>query len=144
MRTVARHALYLLCGTLFGLGLAISDMVNPQKVLNFLDLAGTWDPSLALVMGSGLAVMSAAWLVVGRRDRPFFEDAFQLPTRQDLDSRLVGGAILFGVGWGLIGLCPGPALANLGREGSGLYSFVASMSFSIVLYRALQHGSPKR
>ncbi|MDJ0850385.1 MAG: YeeE/YedE family protein [Myxococcota bacterium] len=117
----------LLAGTLFGAGLSISQMVDPDKVLGFLDLAGSWDPSLALVMAAALAVTAAGYRLAWRRERPLLAPRFELPTRRDLDARLLGGAVLFGLGWGIAGFCPGPALASIaGGEGSALV-FVAAL-----------------
>jgi uncharacterized protein len=100
----------LVTGLLFGAGLTISQMINPAKVLNFLDLGGiatgSWDPSLAFVMAGALAVTAVGYRLAWRRARPLFAQAFQLPTRKDLDARLVTGSILFGIGWGLAGICP--------------------------------------
>lgn len=103
----------LLAGVLFGAGLAIGGMTQPEKVVGFLDLAGRWDPSLAFVMGGALLVSAPMFALARRRGRPLLEDRFYLPTRQDIDGRLVGGAVLFGIGWGLAGYCPGPAIASL-------------------------------
>ncbi len=103
----------LAAGLLFGLGLAISQMINPQKVLNFLDVSGRWDPSLVFVMAAGVAVTLIAFRFVLRADAPLFHPQFHLPTRTDIDGSLVGGAALFGIGWGLAGYCPGPAIAAL-------------------------------
>ncbi|WP_286192132.1 DUF6691 family protein [Roseomonas genomospecies 6] len=100
-------------GLLFGLGLVISQMINPAKVLAFLDIFGAWDPSLALVMAGAVAAASVGFAVAGRRAAPLWAPAFQIPTRRDLDARLITGAALFGIGWGLVGLCPGPALTTL-------------------------------
>lgn len=110
MRT---HLIAALCGVLFGLGLAISQMVNPEKVLAFLDIFGNWDPSLLFVIGAatGLTTISFRWVL--KREQPLFSDVFRLPTRTDIDRNLITGAALFGVGWGLAGYCPGPALAAL-------------------------------
>ncbi|MBB1060180.1 DUF6691 family protein [Marilutibacter spongiae] len=107
----ALHA--LLAGALFGLGLAVSGMTNPDKVLNFLDIAGTWDPSLALVMGGALAVSLPGYAWVRRRNRTFCDTPLPDAPSTRLDGRLLGGSALFGVGWGLAGFCPGPGLANL-------------------------------
>lgn len=117
----------LLCGGLFGFGLALSDMINPAKVLNFLDVAGAWDPSLALVMGGALLVTVPGFALVLRRPVPLFATAFSLPTRHELDARLIGGASLFGLGWGLSGLCPGPAIAGLVSGAAPLFGFVLAM-----------------
>ncbi len=107
----------VLCGAIFGAGLTLSGMVNPLKVLNFLDLyrigSNTWDPSLALVMGGGVTVTLITFRWVLKRARPVWSDQFQLPTRTHIDSHLLFGSALFGLGWGLAGYCPGPALAAI-------------------------------
>ncbi|HTO09305.1 MAG TPA: DUF6691 family protein [Myxococcota bacterium] len=121
-----------LSGLLFGAGLFISGMTNPAKVLGFLDFAGSWDPSLGLVMGGALAVNAAAFAVTRRRARPLFAEHFALPTRQDFDRELLGGSVLFGVGWGLVGLCPGPALADLLRGELPIYRFVGAMAVGML------------
>ncbi len=102
------------CGILFGLGLIISGMANPAKVLGFLDISGTWDPTLAFVMAGALAVSALGYRLQKKCSKPLFAAQFAIPSRKDLDARLLGGAALFGLGWGLIGLCPGPALVALG------------------------------
>jgi uncharacterized membrane protein YedE/YeeE len=112
-------------GVLFGAGLTISQMVNPRKVTDFLDLFGNWDPSLAFVMGGALAVTALGYQLVLRRPQPLFVSEFHLPTSQRIDARLIGGAALFGVGWGLAGFCPGPAVASLGY---GLWQSVVFVS----------------
>lgn len=104
-------------GLLFGIGILISGMANPAKVLNFFDLFGTWDPSLAFVMGGALTVSFIGYRLIFRMKKPFLAQSFFLPTRSDLDSRLIGGSAIFGIGWGISGICPGgllPAL-SLGR-----------------------------
>ncbi len=100
-------------GLLFGLGLCISQMIDPAKVINFLDLAGNWDPSLALVMGAALGLNFFATKVILKRPAPLFSDVFRLPTKQEIDRKLIAGSALFGIGWGLAGYCPGPALTSL-------------------------------
>ena len=107
------HILAAVAGLLFGLGLAISQMVDPNKVLGFLDISGKWDPSLLLVIGAatGLTMISFRWVL--KKSQPLFSDSFRLPTKTDIDKNLVIGAILFGVGWGLAGYCPGPGIAAL-------------------------------
>ena len=122
-------------GLLFGLGLTVSAMVNPAKVIGFLDLAGNWDPSLALVMIGGLAITLPAFQLVLRRDRPLLETRFFLPTSKDVDRRLLGGAVLFGVGWGLAGLCPGPALTSLVTLNGSIWLFVIAMVGGMVFHR---------
>jgi uncharacterized membrane protein YedE/YeeE len=117
-----------LAGVVFGAGLAVSQMVNPAKVLAFLDLAGAWDPSLALVMGGALAVATPAFAWARRpAARPLLADAFQIPERREIDARLLAGASLFGVGWGLGGFCPGPALAALAGGEPRVWLFVAAL-----------------
>ena len=103
----------LAAGAIFGLGLAISGMINPAKILNFLDIAGAWDPTLALVMGGALAVTIPAFRWVLKRSTPVLDGRFHVPSRKDIDLRLVSGAALFGIGWGLAGDCPGPAITAL-------------------------------
>jgi uncharacterized membrane protein YedE/YeeE len=125
-----------LCGILFGAGLAVSGMTNPAKVLGFLDVFGRWDPTLAFVIAGAVAVAAAGFAVARRREHAWLGSPFQIPTRRDLDGRLLGGAALFGVGWGLVGLCPGPALANLGRGSSEVALFVGAMLAGIALQRA--------
>ncbi len=117
----------LACGALFGAGLAWSGMTNPARVAGFLDVAGAWDPTLALVMGAALAVAAPGFALAARRARPLLAGAFHLPTRTRIDGRLLGGALIFGVGWGLAGLCPGPALAGLVTGSPGVLVFVAAM-----------------
>jgi uncharacterized membrane protein YedE/YeeE len=125
-------------GVLFGAGLAISGMTNPAKVLAFLDVFGAWDPTLAFVMGGALAISTIGFALARRRSRPWLAEGFSLPTRTDLDPQLIGGAVLFGVGWGLVGLCPGPALANLGRGSAEITLFVAAMIAGVFVYRAVR------
>ncbi|HEY8153315.1 MAG TPA: DUF6691 family protein [Myxococcota bacterium] len=127
-------------GVLFGVGLTVSEMVQPLKVVGFLDVAGAWDPTLALVMGGALAVTALAFPLILRRGRPLWADAFSLPTRQDLDARLVAGAALFGIGWGLAGYCPGPALAPLALGASGAWIFTAAMVAGMLLHRLVFEG----
>lgn len=128
----------LLSGTLFGLGLAVSGMVNPAKVLGFLDVAGPWDPTLAFVMLGALAVTTPAFRYVLKRRQPWFAPGFTLPTRTDLDPRLVSGAGLFGVGWGLAGLCPGPAVTALVSGNGAVYAFVAALLAGFLLHDWLE------
>lgn len=105
--------LALLAGSLFGIGLNISQMINPNKVLGFLDIAGHWDPSLALVMAGALAVAIPGFRYCRRQSKPLFEERFHLTDKTDLDKALISGAAIFGIGWGMTGYCPGPAIANL-------------------------------
>jgi len=120
---VKRYLAALLSGLLFGLGLGVSEMVNPQKVLGFLDVSGSWDPSLMLVLGAGLFVTIVTFRPITRMAKPVFDVDFSLPTSTAIDIKLIGGAILFGIGWGLVGYCPGPAIASLayGEIESGIF-----------------------
>ncbi len=124
----------LFAGTLFGVGLAVSGMVNPAKVIGFLDVAGEWDPTLIFVMGGALLVTIPAFRMILNRPRPILADGFALPTRSALDTRLLGGAALFGVGWGLSGFCPGPAVVAMVTGLVPVFAFVAAMVAGMVLY----------
>jgi hypothetical protein len=127
----------LVAGVLFGLGLALSQMINPAKVLAFLDLAGAWDPSLAVVMAGALLVTLPAYRLAGRRPRPLLAERFAWPTARDIDRRLVGGAALFGIGWGLVGFCPGPAIASFAFGLPKSFVFVGTMAAGAMLARVL-------
>lgn len=127
----------LAAGTLFGAGLALADMVNPARVLGFLDVAGRWDPTLAFVM-AGAVLASAAGYAVSRRLRaPLFGKGFLIPENRRLDSQLISGATLFGIGWGLAGFCPGPAVAGLVFGLWQYWLFVAAMLAGMALQRLL-------
>jgi uncharacterized membrane protein YedE/YeeE len=130
-------AVALACGLVFGAGLAFSGMTNPAKVLAFLDVGGAWDPTLLCVMGGALAVSAAGWAIARRRAHPWLGAAFALPTRRDVDARLLGGAALFGVGWGLVGICPGPAIANLARGSAEANVFLAAMLAGVIAHRVV-------
>lgn len=126
------------CGLLFGLGLLLAGMADPRKVLAFLDLAGAWDPSLALVMVAAIGVAALPMSIARRRSRALLGGAMQLPTRRDLDARLIGGSLLFGVGWGIAGICPGPALAILLTGHWQALLFVAAMLVGMLIFTALE------
>lgn len=117
----------LLAGLVFGIGLIVSGMADPAKVLGFLDLAGPWDPSLALVMAGAIAVGSVAFAVAGRRARSWLGLEMKLPTARQIDRRLVIGSLMFGIGWGVAGFCPGPALVALGMGQAKAIVFVVFM-----------------
>lgn len=125
----------LLSGLLFGAGLTISGMVNPAKILNFLDLSGQFDATLVFVMGSGLIVTTIGYQLIFRRGKPFFDNQFHLPTATGIDAKLIGGAVLFGLGWGLSGFCPGPAIASLVFGYQQSFIFVAAMIVGTQLVR---------
>lgn len=128
----------LLSGLLFGIGLIVSGMANPAKVIGFLDITRTWDPSLAFVMGGAISVGFFAFRMAARRKRPICADNMQLPTASHIDKRLVGGALLFGVGWGLAGICPGPGLVLLGAGLTQGLIFVLAMIFGMLLYQWIE------
>lgn len=122
----------LIAGLLFGFGLLLSGMANPAKVLNFLDIAGHWDPSLAFVMGGAVLVTTIGYRIVFRRAKPVLDESFHLPTAQQIDGKLILGAAIFGVGWGLVGLCPGPALVSLLLAAPAIFVFVPAMVIGVV------------
>ena len=124
----------LVVGLIFGAGLALSDMVNPARVQAFLDLAGAWDPTLAYVMGAAILPSAIAYLIRRRMDRPLLEDRFSIPESRALDRPLLLGAALFGIGWGLVGFCPGPALAGLVLGVWQPWLFVAAMLAGMALH----------
>jgi uncharacterized membrane protein YedE/YeeE len=124
----------LLAGLVFGIGLIVSGMADPAKVLGFLDLAGAWDPSLAFVMAGAILVGVLAFFVAGRRARTFLGGELKLPTARQIDRRLVLGSLTFGVGWGLAGFCPGPALVALGLGEAKALVFVAAMLAGMGLF----------
>ncbi len=131
-------------GAIFGLGIAISGMANPAKVLNFFDLAGTWDPSLIFVMGGALVVTAIGYrLVFGTLRRPVLEAGFVLPTSRTIDAPLVGGSALFGIGWGLSGFCPGGAVPALGLGEPQVVLFVFSMVAGMVAARLIRMRAAK-
>ena len=124
----------LLSGLVFGLGLIVSGMANPAKVLGFLDLAGAWDPSLSLVMAGAILVGFFAFLVAKNRTRSFIGAEMKLPTASAIDRRLLAGSVLFGAGWGVAGFCPGPGLVALGMGEPKALVFVAAMLIGMVIF----------
>lgn len=130
-----RGIVALIAGTLFGAGLAWSGMADPQRVRNFLDLFGEWDPTLAFVMSGAMLPMAVAWLVQKRIDKPFADAHFDLPGTTKLDARLALGAILFGAGWGIGGLCPGPGIASLALVPQSAVIFVAALFAGMAVHR---------
>ena len=132
----------LLCGLVFGSGLYISGMMQPAKVLAFLDVLGDWDPSLLVVMVAALLVAGLGYAWMRRRGQPVVAAQMAWPTRRDIDTPLVVGAMLFGIGWGLSGLCPGPALANLATFAPRAIVFVIAMAAGMVLWDLWQRRRP--
>ena len=127
----------LVCGVLFGVGLVVSGMSNPAKVLNFLDFFGTWDPSLAFVMAGALLVTGFGYRLAWRQPKPVLVEKFDLPLSPQIDTRLLTGAATFGLGWGLSGFCPGPALTSLALPAPGTLIFVATMLVGMWIARRL-------
>ena len=135
----------LLIGLLFGGGLVVSGMADPAKVLNFLDLFGTWDPSLAFVMGGAVLVAFIGYRLVLTREKPIVGIRYQLPTREDIDARLIVGPAIFGIGWGLGGFCPGPALTSLTLGATSTVAFVVAMMLGMWAARTMADaGAPRR
>ena len=128
----------LVSGTLFGAGLALGGMTDPARVRGFLDLFGDWDPTLTFVMGGAVIVMAIAWRFQPRMAHPLFAEKFALPDRSDLTPKLIGGAALFGIGWGIAGLCPGPGLAALVIEPASAAIFVVAMLAGMGIVRLVE------
>ncbi|SFM18335.1 DUF6691 family protein [Variovorax sp. OV329] len=128
----------LLAGLVFGLGLIVSGMANPAKVLGFLDVAGRWDPSLAFVMGGAIAVGLVAFAVAARRTVSLLGAPMRLPSARNIDRRLLGGSALFGMGWGVAGFCPGPALVSVGMGEAKALVFVAAMLAGMGMFELLE------
>ncbi|WP_296719839.1 DUF6691 family protein [Erythrobacter sp.] len=128
----------IISGTIFGAGLALGGMTDPARVRGFLDIFGDWDPTLALVMGGAVIVMALAWLMQRRMLRPVFGEGFALPDRSDITLRLVGGSALFGIGWGIAGLCPGPGFAAFAIAPASAAIFVAAMLAGMLLVRLME------
>ena len=129
----------LTSGLLFGAGVTISGMVNPMKVLNFLDILGPWDATLIFVMGAGLVVTLLGYQIILKRNSPLFATSFRLPTSQDIDTKLLGGAALFGLGWGISGFCPGPAVASVVFGRTESITFVIAMAAGMIVTKQIQN-----
>ena len=130
-----RAVVAFVCGLVFGTGLIISQMSNPAKVIGFLDITGKWDPSLALVMGGAVAVFGVLYRLALRRETPLLAPRFTVPEKDSLDAPLIAGALIFGVGWGLGGFCPGPAIVSAAFGDARVWAFVAAMIASMLVYR---------
>jgi uncharacterized membrane protein YedE/YeeE len=123
----------LFCGTIFGIGLVISQMINPAKVLGFLNVFGEWDPSLAFVMIGALIISSPLFHLFKNKEKPIFSTSFSISENKEIDKRLIIGSILFGAGWGLVGLCPGPAISSIALLNTSSVTFVFSMFFGFYI-----------
>ena len=131
--------LVLMSGLLFGAGVTISGMVNPMKVLNFMDIFGHWDATLIFVMGAALAVTLMGYQIIFKRTAPLFAASFRLPTSKDIDAKLLGGAALFGLGWGISGFCPGPAVASVVFGRTESLTFVIAMAAGMIVTKQIQN-----
>jgi uncharacterized membrane protein YedE/YeeE len=128
------YVVALLSGLLFAIGLGLAGMTNPHKVLNFLDLFGAWDPSLALVMGGAILVYAPVYRRLKGKASPKFGERFHWPSKQDVDAKLVIGSILFGIGWGIAGFCPGPAIVAVTGGGASVLAFFAAMVLGMLAH----------
>lgn len=135
MSAIRRLVPPLVSGALFGAGLTVGGMVDPQRVRHFLDIFGAWDPTLAFVMGGAVVVMATAWRFQRKMAHPVFAERWSLPDRSDLDARLIIGSTIFGVGWGVAGICPGPAVASLALVPAKVLPFVLAMVAGMALHR---------
>lgn len=133
----------VISGALFGAGVTLSGMTDPARVRGFLDVFGRWDPTLAFVMAGAVIVMAIAWRIQSRMTRPMLGEKFSLPDRRDFDGRLIAGSALFGVGWGIAGLCPGPALASLAQSPLSVLPFLAAMLAGMALHNLLPVTNPR-
>ncbi|MBN8874596.1 MAG: YeeE/YedE family protein [Rhodospirillales bacterium] len=137
-----KAAAALLAGLVFGVGLALSGMLNPARVLGFLDLAGAWDPRLAFVLAGAVAVSAVSYALARHRPRPLLASRFDIPTSRRIDARLLLGAALFGIGWGMAGFCPGPAFASLAFGIGKSVLFVVAMLAGMALFRLVPPPRP--
>jgi uncharacterized membrane protein YedE/YeeE len=126
MKNTQRLLVALIAGLLFGFGLSVAQMIDPAKVINFLNIFGAWDPSLAFVMGAGLLVNIIATPLILKRSKPILAEIFRVPSKSDIDAKIIGGGVIFGIGWGLAGYCPGPMLASLSFANGDILIVVAS------------------
>jgi len=136
-----KNVLALISGLMFGFGLILSGMANPAKVIGFLDIAGSWDPSLAFVMGGAIAIGFFAFKYAETRDTTLLGEELNLPRNNTVDKRLIGGSLVFGAGWGLGGFCPGPGLVSLGMGYSGGIIFALSMVVGMLAFELIQKNS---
>lgn len=139
-----KYAIAFVIGLIFGAGLLVSGMYLPAKVLGFLDLAGKWDPSLAFVMGAALPFSAIGFVLARRRGKAVFGDPLHIPERTRIDPRLLAGAAIFGVGWGLSGVCPGPAIFNLGFASGPAFVFFAAVAAGMAAYEAYDRVTAQR
>lgn len=132
-----KNLISALAGIVFGFGLALAQMTDPAKIIGFLDVTGQWDPTLALVLGGAVLVTLISFRFILRRAQPVFDDRFHLPTRHAIDGRLIGGAAVFGIGWGLAGLCPGPGVAAIAQGAWQPLVFVVGLVLGMLALRRI-------
>ena len=137
--SIKRLLAALAAGTLFGFGLGVAQMIDPAKVINFLDFFGTWDPSLAFVMAGGLLVNALATPLILRRNRPLLAEFFRLPTKAEIDTKIVAGGVIFGIGWGLAGYCPGPMITSLSFANADILTVLLSFLAGTFAVRWVLH-----
>lgn len=135
---IKQNLMALVSGLVFGVGLGVSQMIDRERVLGFLDLAGAWDPTLMFVLGGAVGVTMVTFRFVLRRKHPLFDDRFHLPLKTAIDRRLITGAALFGVGWGIAGYCPGPAIASLGLGSLNPLIFIVAFAAGSLLAQAVE------
>jgi len=135
---MSKNLLSLICGIIFGIGLVISGMTNPAKVIGFLNITGNWDPSLVFVMFGAIAITSPSIYLLNNRNKPLFSSSFQVPARKTIDQKLVIGSSLFGIGWGMVGLCPGPAISSIAFFQPLSILFILSMISGIYLSKFIK------
>lgn len=135
MGGVMRNILLFICGFIFGTGLTVSNMTDPNKILNFLDVTGQWDPTLLVVMAGAVVTTFTGYRFLKSKTQPLLSSSFKLPTKSDIDWRLITGSALFGIGWGLAGYCPGPALVGLAINGMDAVYLVIGMIIGSVVYK---------
>ena len=135
---MSKNLLSLICGIIFGIGLVISGMTNPAKVIGFLNITGSWDPSLVFVMFGAIAITSPSIYLLNNRNKPLFSSSFQVPARKTIDQKLVIGSSLFGIGWGMVGLCPGPAISSIAFFQPLSILFILSMISGIYLSKFIK------
>jgi len=136
---MSRLLVSFISGLLFGVGLLVSGMTDTAKVQGWLDILGQWDPTLAFVMGGAIIPMAAAWAIIAKK-APVFDLSFSMPSNKTIDIKLLAGSVLFGMGWALAGLCPGPAIAALGFGGTGIILFFVSMLVGMILTKPMRMG----
>jgi len=137
---MSRLLVSFISGLLFGVGLLVSGMTDTAKVQGWLDILGQWDPTLAFVMGGAIIPMAAAWAIIAKK-APVFDLSFSMPSNKTIDLKLLAGSVLFGMGWAVAGLCPGPAIAALGFGGTGIILFFVSMLVGMILTKPMRMGS---